>query len=193
MAVELTDLIVRSHSQAAADSYRAYIPTEAHLAVLAETGKDVLVHFPPMPAACAMMSALYAARMQMQSDAPVFVVAGVLSIGSMCVFGNDADTRDWGSAFNESNPSWDGHCWVMLGDYIADISIFRTAYSQHSPPVLAEHVAKQFGTGRGLLICKTAESRRLGFLYKPQCVLTEGQITALMNGARPLFENSSSG
>jgi hypothetical protein len=191
MAVELTDLIALSHSQAAADSYRAYIPTEAHLGVLAETGKDVLVHFPPMPAACAMMSALYAARMQMQSDAPVFVVAGVLSIGSTCVFGNDADTRDWRSAFNESNPSWDGHCWVMLGDYIADISIFRTAYSQHSPPLLAEHVAKHFGTGRGLLICKTAESSGLGFLYQPQCVLTEGQITGLMNGARSLFEQSS--
>jgi hypothetical protein len=38
----------------------------------------------------------------------------------------------------------------MLGDYVADVSIFRTAYSIGSPPLLATHVRQEFGPGREL-------------------------------------------
>jgi len=187
MEVELSDLIALSHTAAAAETYRTFVPTDAQLRVLADTGRDVLLHFPVMPAACAMMSAFYAARLQTNTHAPVYVVAGALSIGTTCLFGKDADARDWRSAFSESNPSWDGHCWVMFGNLIADISIFRTAYPQYTPPPLARYVAERFGRGRGLLIGTAAETGKLGFHYKPQYVLTEGQITALISGARPFF------
>lgn len=188
MEVTLKDLITTSHTVAAAENYRTFIPTDEQLALLKETGVEVLRNFPSVAGACAMMSACYADRLQMNIEAPVYVVAGVLSIGTTCVFGKNADTRDWRVAFNKSNPSWDGHCWVVFGDRLADISIFRTAYSQNSPPLLARHVTERFGKGRGLLISKTTETGRLGFRYKPQYVLTNDQVTALVDGARQFFQ-----
>src|ERR1035441_3938195 len=127
MEVALSDLITTSHTAAAAETHRTFIPTAEQLAVLKNTGEEVLRNFPLMAGACAMMSACYAACLQKKIEAPVHVVAGVLSIGTTCVFGENADTRDWRLAFSKSNPSWDGHCWVVFGDRLADISIFRTA------------------------------------------------------------------
>jgi hypothetical protein len=186
LEIELSDLITLSHTAAEAAAYRSFVPTEAQLKMLGETGKDVLLNFPVMPAACAMMSALYAARLQM-SAAPAYVVAGAFSIGTTCLFGKDAESRDWKLAFSESNPSWDGHCWVMFGNFIADVSIFRTAYSYHSPPLLKRFVAERFGKGRGLLIGTMKEVGKLGFNYQPQYVLTESQITGLIRGAERFF------
>lgn len=187
MDYDLSRLIATSHSADAAEVYRTFSPTEAHLKILADVGRDVLFHFPRLPGACAAMSALYAARVQTITDAPVYVVAGALSVGTNYIFGKQTASRDWSSSFSESNLSWDGHCWIAFGDFIADVSIFRTAYSENGPPALAAHVAESFGSGRGLLICRVAETKQLGFRYEPEYVLTEGQITGLIRGAEPLF------
>lgn len=176
----LSDLITVSYTAAEAAAYREYVPAEAQLELLARIGTDVLLNFPVMPAACAMMSAFYAERLRMNAVGRAYVVAGSFSIGGTCIFGKDAKGQEWKAAFSESNPSWDGHCWVMFGNFIADVSIFRTAYSQHSPPVLAQFVGARFGNGRGLLIEDAAEVGNLGFKYQPQYVLTESQITGLM-------------
>jgi hypothetical protein len=187
MQYDLSELIASSHSPGAGEVYRKFSPNEEQRKALAEIGRDVLLHFPPMPAACAFMSAFYAARVQMSTDAPVYVVAGALSVGTTRIFGEHESSRDWAASFNESNLSWDGHCWITFGPLIADVSIFRTAYSENSPPALARYVRESFGTRRGLLICTHAESERLGFHYEPQYVLTEKQITGLIRGAEPFF------
>src|SRR5262249_990295 len=66
------------------------------------------------------------------------------------------------------------------------VSIFRTAYSAHSPPALARRVVEEFGHGRGLLICTADDAKSAGLHYKPQYVLTEDQITWLFLGARSI-------
>jgi hypothetical protein len=185
---DLGALITRSHSAAVAEAYRAFDPNKTLLALLADTGKDVLSQFPWMPGGCAIMSAVYVARLQMFTDAPVFAVAGELSVGDVCIFGKEASEPHWEAAFTTSDVSWDGHCWVAFGDYVADISIFRTAYSQVSPPLLARHIAERFGRGRGLLICRPSDFSQLGMSYRPRYVLKESQVTGLFLEAKAIFD-----
>jgi hypothetical protein len=71
----------------------------------------------------------------------------------------------------------------MFGDYVADVSVFRTAYSEKSPRRLRDHVVKEFGIGKGLLISKAADVGSYGLNYLPQYILSEDQITAVGRGA----------
>jgi hypothetical protein len=131
------------------------------------------------------MSAVYSLVLEKKSSPPAYVVAGQLWIGETRVFGEEAPID--GQRFSQSNPSWDGHAWIICGDYLADIAICRTAYSNFSPPALAEHVKRQFGTGKGLLICKSHDVIKSGLGYVPQYVLTQGQVDALGRGAQAVF------
>jgi hypothetical protein len=99
------------------------------------------------------------------------------------VFGQAADRVDLNDTFGRSNTFWDGHSWLVCGDYIVDISLFRPAYSAHSPPPLARYVRAEFGEGRGLLISKFES----GLRYEPQYVLTSDQVTAVGRGAVKMF------
>jgi hypothetical protein len=183
----VASLIAKSHSPAAADAYCSFTPDRAQLQALASVGVEVLRHFPPMPGACAVMSAVWAARwQQVEKKTPVYVVAGALLVGAERVFGDESVEIDGAAAFGKSDPSWDGHCWLAFGGYVADVSIFRTAYSAYSPPALARHVIEQFGRGRGLQICTADDAAHAGFQYRPQYVLTDDQITGLFLGARSI-------
>jgi hypothetical protein len=189
---DMHHLIAESYTTAAVGAYRVFVPTDAQLKLLEKIGRDVLVCFPPMPGACILMSAMYAAGLQRElPDVPIHVAAGALSIGQTRVFGDDS-VKDWHSVMAKSNPSWEGHSWVVFGEYIADVSIFRTAYSKYSPPLLAQHVIERFGTGRGLMIAKTSTLRGDGFVYTPEYVLREGEITSLFRGALSVIENCNS-
>jgi hypothetical protein len=182
----IAGLIAKSHAPAAADVYRAFIPDKSQVNALVSAGIEVLRHFPHMPGACAMMSAVWAARWQNLERTPVYVVAGALLVGTEPVFGCENMQIDGVAAFGKSSPSWDGHCWLAFGNYVADISIFRTAYSTYSPPALARHMVEHFGRGSGLLICTPADAASAGLHYRPQYVLTDDQITGLFLGARSI-------
>jgi hypothetical protein len=71
----------------------------------------------------------------------------------------------------------------MCDDYIIDISVFRTAYSGKSHPLLARAVREGFGEGRGLLLAQDTSPLN----YRPQYVLTRDEIDALGKGAYKLF------
>lgn len=185
----LQELILKSRPEEPESSF-AYSPNDSDLEALERVGRSVLENVPYVPGACAIMSALYCARVQASTKAPAFVAAGALALGregSTVFFGGEKGF-DGQAVFSRSDLSWDGHCWVMLGDFIADVSLFRTAYSLESPPALAQHVSNQFGQGRGLLICRAQDAaENLGLHYRPQYILTEQQITNLLLGGEKLF------
>ena len=128
------------------------------------------------------MYALYLEKL----NAPMgYVVVGSLYVGDARIFGEDGDV-DGRDRFSRSDPSWDGHAWLVSGDWLADVSIFRTAYSRVSPPALAAHVVREFGTGRGLMLRKCKTVSESGLRYVPQYVLTREQVDALGRGARAI-------
>jgi len=180
--MKLDRLIAASHSPEAAKVFKAFAPNDADMTTLQHVGEEVLKNYWPETGACALMSAIYAARLHSVSMAPTYVVAGSLSVCGVRVFG-DGRPFNGRKLFSESKTSWDGHAWVMFGPYVADVSIFRTAYSTQSPALLARHVRQEFGEGRGLLIVKWSDAPSLGLYYAPEYVLTEEQITGLAKGA----------
>jgi len=102
-----------------------------------------------MAGQCALMSAAYSIALEKLGTQPGYVVAGSLYIGDKRIFGDDKEF-DGKVLFSKSNPDWNGHAWIVYGDYLADVSVFRTA-DAGSPRLLSKHVAKEYGRGRGIL------------------------------------------
>jgi hypothetical protein len=171
---DVAEMIAQSYSAEAAKAFRAFEPSDADFVALKQAGQDLQVVFKLIPGACVVMSALLMLRLKTLTKAPAYLVAGSLAVGATRVFG-DGDAVDGTKAFGQSNPSWDGHAWVQFGRFIVDTSIFRTAYSSNSPPLLAKHVRATHGEGRGILIgTYEALARDDNLIYEPVC--TENQI-----------------
>ncbi|WP_437760764.1 hypothetical protein [Sorangium sp. So ce1389] len=83
-----------------------------------------------------------------------------------------------------SNAAWDGHCWIALGSYVGDISIFRSAYAAPEGSNLRTVVVEQFGLGRGLFLATRSDAMQANFSYRPKHVVTEAEIAGLILSAR---------
>jgi len=188
----LKELIADSFGPDAAEAWASFSPTEEQVRALMDVGKEVLVHYPKSAGACALMSAVCTWRMEKLGLPPAYVVAGLLYVGQTRVFG-DGSSIDGRNRFSKSDLSWDGHAWIVWGDRLMDISIFRTAYSPGSPPALAAHVAEEFGPRKGLLICKIESTIDRGLRYAPQYVLTQDQVDAIARGAIAKITGTNSG
>jgi hypothetical protein len=180
--VHLGKLVAVQHGWAAAKAFKAYEMTDADREALSQCAIDLLKIFPSVPGACALMSAALAVGLERNMAVPIHVVAGTLAVDGEPVFG-DRQPFDGSQVFSTSTPDWDGHVWVMIGSYIVDISIFRTAYSRQGPARLAKHVDLAFGPNKGLYVDHWKRTRQLGLSYEPQYVLSANEVTSLMGGA----------
>lgn len=179
---QLGKLVAAQHGWPAAKAFKAYEMNDADREALSRCAIDLLKIFPPIPGACALMSAALAVGLERQMAAPIYVVAGTLAVDGEPVFG-DRQPFDGSQVFSVSNPDWDGHVWVMVGPYVVDISIFRTAYSRQGPAKLAKHIDLAFGPNKGLYVDRWKRTSQLGLNYEPQYVLSADEVTRLMGGA----------
>lgn len=164
----LPDLIARSYDQEAADAYRSYSPSVAELELLKQKASCVLSIFENEPGACVKLSVLCAAAFQQVSDAPIYVVAGSLADGDTYTFGSN-DPVDGGTIFSNSDPSWNGHAWIVLGEWMLDISLLRTAYSSNSPPTLTNYVNSKLGGARNPIVCRISDALGLRGMCPNTC------------------------
>ena len=185
----LDKLIEASHGSAEADAFRARVRSDADRDALVTAGKEVLQHLPVVAGGCMMMSAVMACRLEKLTQTKPYVVAGSLHIGSVRIFGEDVDI-DGVNRFSKSDASWDGHGWVVLGDYLVDVSLFRTSRSPKSSPILARHVLEEFGEKAGLFVCRLCDVEKSGLIYTPQYVLKQDQVDALARGAMAIWAGS---
>lgn len=176
----LLELIAASHSQKAAAALQGRAPCDADRGALIEGGRTVLAATKKVPGACVLTSVLYAQALRSLTDLPAYVVAGKLAVGDTIVFGDGACAS--AATFAASNPSWDGHAWLVLGADMADASIYRTAYSDYAPPLLSRHIRSVHGEGRGLFVQRWATPDD-DLTYIPEYVLTEADIERLLSGA----------
>jgi hypothetical protein len=182
----LGKLVAHHHGWQAAKALKSYEMDDASRARLTAAALEVLQVFPNIAGACALMSAALAVRLERDLSAPIFVVAGTLSVENTPVFGGAAEIP--AGTFGKSDLDWDGHVWVMVGPYIADVSIFRTAYSAQAPAQLSKHVELVFGPNKGLYVDQWKRTRQMGLNYQPRYVLSEGEVTALMGGAFQIIQ-----
>jgi hypothetical protein len=186
--MKLTKLIEASHGAEAVKAYEAFQPNEEQLATLRRVGQEVIKIFASVTHACAPVSAAYTARLEfeLKKAVPVFLVAGSLKVEGKWIYG-DGRSCDGKATFGSSNPSWDGHAWVMYGPYVADLSVRQTVLSGRSHKSLEALVRKIYGDQEGLLIMKWAEAPSHGFYFAPQYVLTDQEVTNVFLGAQRLL------
>jgi hypothetical protein len=156
--------------------------SDEDFAALSVAVREVLFVAKRMPGACVLMSALVKYRLESLTKTPADLVAGILSVNEVPVFGS-AGLRVDGSTFSASNPSWDGHCWVQFGEYIVDTSIGRTIESGKVPPLLAQHMRKTFGEVCRPQIATDAAMRKNGLIYEPLHILTAKEADPITRGA----------
>ena len=183
----VVELIAKSHGQAEADAYRLFTRSPKHAEVLKKAAYDSMLLFPKLAGSCVMMSVVFLTRLKHLHDGPYHVVAGSLKIDGSPVFGMDADNYDWSAAFTGENLSWDGHCWIVCGDLIADVSLLRTANSPKSPPALARKARHSFGTSTGMIAFTASQAAGIGMEYRAYHVLTNPEIDGLLLGCQALI------
>ncbi|WP_156918354.1 hypothetical protein [Bradyrhizobium sp. Cp5.3] len=187
MPGNLRELITASFDAAAANAWSKFTVGEADKRVLNEAALKVLKIFPGrMPGQCALMSALYSLALEKLGSQRSYVVAGSLYIGDKRVFGEDNEF-DGKELFSNSNVDWDGHAWVVYGDWLADVSVCRTA-DAGTPRILSKYIAKELGKGKGLLASRMAAIDPSGIRYVPQYVLTQDQVDAVGRGALAIID-----
>ncbi|MCW1383700.1 hypothetical protein OLX02_12795 [Novosphingobium sp. KCTC 2891] len=186
---QLGKLIALQHGWAAAKAFKAYEMDEADQAALSHCAIDLLKIFPPTPDTSALMSAALAVSLERHMKAPIHVVAGTLALEGVPVFGN-RQPFDGSQVLGTSSSDWNGHVWVMIGPYVVDISIFRTAYSAEGPARLAKHIDLTFGPKKGLYVDHWKRTRQVGLNYEPQYVLDADEVTALMGRAFDIIKQA---
>ncbi len=188
MDQHLFSLIEASYSTTEAETAFSFHPSEHDVQILIDAGKAVLTLFPNVPGACALMTAMWVALIREKNKYPIYAIAGSLLINGIHVFGCTSSVTQMKEVFTCTNLDWDGHCWIIFGNLIGDISLFRTAYSDKSPPALKEKVISQFGEGHGLFVTPLDFPTELGIVYHPQYALTDDEITYLCNGAQTFIK-----
>jgi hypothetical protein len=149
---------------------------------LAALAIEYLSIFPVLTGVCVVMSAGFSAWLKVRTSIPALVVVGSLTIGSTTYF-HPHEPETLGRVFDETRTDFDGHAWVLAGDHIVDLSIFRTAYSGLGPVGLQAAVMTRFGEGQGVFISRPRTMRAEGFVYDAYYVLSDAQERAIATGA----------
>lgn len=162
--VQLGQKVAGQHGWAVAKAFKAYAMSDADRAVLSACALDLLQLFPAIPDASALMSAALAVSLERRMAAPVQVVSGTLWVDGVNPFAQD-------------------YSWVMIGPYVVDLALFRTAYAAWGPARLAKHIDLVFGPGKGVYVDLWKRTARHGLRYDPRDVLGSEDVTRLMGEA----------
>lgn len=174
----LREIIIRDLGQEAYEDYAKQQITTPD--VITDAAKGTLFSIPPMPGHCVMISAGFVAALRASSVTAVVILGDLLINGKYvfrCYNNLPSPTRD----DELVDASWDGHAWVMIGDCLCDLSIFRTAYGLSQPNHLSSYILEHFGTGKGAFMCYPHQLPP-GMQFVPKFALTDDQICGLLDG-----------
>ena len=149
--------------------------------ILVEAIPKMLRTFPPSLGSCVMMSAGFVAVLETFYSLPAMAVIGDLTIYDEPVFKCKSNIPTPKNNETLINQKWDGHCWVEVGGYICDLSIFRTAYKMKGSNLLKDFILKQYGENKGA-IASPIEYLPEGISFNPKFVLNEYQLMGAVNG-----------
>jgi hypothetical protein len=177
----LRDLIEASYDAREADRFTSTSVTTKDLKLALVAGRVVVERTHETPGACAHLSALWAVMLR-NAGMPAYCVAGDLLVEGRIAFASD--DSDISKAFESSNLSWGGHCWIIVGQSIGDPSIFATARAAPLNSNLRHVVLREFGPDQDLLFLPRSEVAAAGLDYAPKYVVREDQLNALLAGVR---------
>lgn len=185
MREAIAQLIRRSASEEVANAYLAYHERKENGGDVARIAREILTNLPFKPGACAHLTAYWVFLARERLQLPVHGVIGHLAVNGTLVFGKPDE--DLSAELRGATHDWDGHCWLVLGDLVGDISVCRTAYSAKSPPLLRETILPQFGPGCGALLATAEQWRETGLEYRPKRMMSDEEIEGLAHGTKAFY------
>lgn len=183
----LLAMIEASHSREAMERFREYEPDDQAFTMFRDMVQGMLHVVPPAGSSCAIMSALLSVSLEEPLGTLVPVIAGALKLDGDYMYGSDRGFDGRRVFSGEEGEDWDGHCWILFGDYIVDISLGRTAREGHCRAQLAQRIVSKFGTHAGMIALTEKGARDVGIRYLPRYVLTPDQVLANAGGAMQKF------
>lgn len=183
----LLAMIAASHSREAMEQFRDYVPDDKAWDIFQEMSQGMLTAVRPAGSSCVIMSALLAKVLEEPLRAVVPVVAGALKLDGDYMYGSDRSFDGRRVFSGEKGEDWDGHCWILFGEYIVDISLGRTARERHCRAPLAQRIVSKFGPHVGMIALTEKGAREVGLRYLPRYVLTPDQVLANAGGAMEKF------
>ncbi|PZV23218.1 MAG: hypothetical protein DCF12_19255 [Snowella sp.] len=188
---KLAELIEKTYGKPERRKFESLTLSEKDFNAIREIGLEVLLKFPDLPGVCAPMCATYLAYWEQKPRPRMFMVAGEFLVNDLRVWGYDEMSATIQDDLAKSNLSWDGHYWLVLGEYIIDPSVFRTAYSEKSPPILKQHILREFGENGGMFVSNAAGLTEKRLQYIPYAVLSYDQVTSIVFGAESYCDHGS--
>ncbi|KTD23898.1 Uncharacterised protein [Legionella lansingensis] len=172
---EYIQLIEQSYSSDHVKKFADNHINNNQVLILQKSCQEILQMIPLQPFACALLSAMLV-EYSRQKGIHSYLVAGTLDFKGKRLFNYDPIIEQKSIVEN-----WDGHCWVIFNDAIAEISLFRTAYSEQSPIWLNDMITNTFGKQRGAIIASHPEMEQMGLSYTPRYIFNDLQISGLLN------------
>lgn len=120
----LLSLIEKFCSRDAAKKFDANIISVNQIKILHECCIEIMRVFPYQPYSCAYINALLVERARM-NGIEAYLVAGTLDFQKKRIFNYDPVVES-----KDVITNWNGHCWAVFNNVIADLSFFRTMYSE---------------------------------------------------------------
>lgn len=148
---------------------------------IVDSGRVILENMPPIHGGCLYISAMLVAMINDNTELDAKLVTGSLVVEGKTIFSH-SDIAGAFSTGNEVLSSWDGHAWVSISGLIFDFSIFRTIYSEQTPKNIAEIFSKIFGD-KSYLVGQSNKLNEMGVVYKQRELLTDSNVTALIQSA----------
>lgn len=182
---DLKPLITRALGAIEAERTLAFQAPD--LEILGATAQQLMNMTPPSIGACVLMSAAWALHLREKYEMPAVAVAGDLRIAGKWVFRATDPLPEFRQTGQVIKMTWKGHCWVEVGGYICDASIFRTVYRMTPDNVARQFFEGTFGAGRGAFLIKQDQMPD-GLRYRRRAVLNQNQMVGFFDSLRYVIE-----
>lgn len=168
------------------EHYLNYQLDNSHIDFLKINIREILSIIPPDAYNCANLSSLLGAVIMDNSNIPLVIMTGHLDYNGNRIFNCDKAIPT--EKNNIKGEFWNGHCWIEFGQYILDISIFRTVYyAENFPEKIKRDIVSKYGEGKGALMIPIESIEEYGFEYTPCFALDDKQISGLVQGTNEKY------
>lgn len=177
-------LITKSYSTNHAKKFTESNLHQDNTSKLKKSCQDIMQMLPPQPFQCALLSATLVEYAR-QAGIACYLAAGSLDFKGKRLFNYDPIVEH-----NNIVENWNGHCWVIFNGVIAEISLFRTSYSEEAPQWLTNMVSETFGRQSGCIIDTISGLESIGLVYTPHYIFDDLKLSGLLNSVEQIISKT---
>ena len=138
-----------------------------------------------VPGGCLYYSSILAAMIKDNTAMQSVLSVGTLQISDRIIFGHSPIKPLLNSGKNVIT-QWDGHAWVTIDDWICDLSLFQTVFSEKTPHEIKKIVGHMFQDSPAYLIAQKSRLKDNAVIYSEKEVLDDKHMNMLITNSSRL-------